>query len=860
MTANSKRLQSLTIVPRELYVSRDADRQLDRVIGEMGRPGYVLVARQMGKTNLLLHMKNTREAMGDAVCYFDLSTRHSTLRNFFRAIIDAVGLTLSATEVMKDILTDRQSNLEPNVEFDLHLRKLLSIRSKPRLILILDEIDSLIGVQYSDKVLAQIRSMYFARANYPIYEQLTYVLSGVAEPSDLIKDKNISPFNIGEKIYLENFTLSELDKLLKGAGVIVEPAIVERVFHWTSGNPRMSWDICSSIEDIQISGEQLNIDIVDNAVKNLYLTDFSRAPIDHVRKLVEADPSMRDALMSIHYEKTDTLADSLVNRLYLSGITTVPGAPPKFGNKIVAAALSTDWLTRLTTSQEQQFEAAARYYNERDFGSVVRVFESIMANEDAMESKLNKVQNMQFGHSLYNLQKFPRAQLHLEAAKAASGPEELQPTILFYLASTMLKNGQAETSISIFEQLEAKPGDFQYLSKLALSGSLLTISARENADRIVRLSSEIINRDGATADEHREEVTASAYYNIAQAYFSEGRTDEGLQALNAALEIAPQEMQPSIYLKMIGAIGEKEQRIKALSSVVGLLEENLPIARRYGSSTTLSFSNFTLGALIAKALELKDRKSADSLILLAEKSLNEPSVGRIAIKILGSASSDLHHSELLPLFEESLAKAKEDRLEPSDILTLARASVMSSDAKQKRRPFDRYIQLVRSHKDSFRYKLTDSLICISQITVEQNTPKTGRTELVLEFFDEYREAFAQTTPVLYAFYLNQKIQYNLSINKNEEAQKLAREIVNLSDNKAFNDELAEQGMQSLVKNIQENARNLLRVKQPDKYRAIGRNNLVRYLDTRSGKKKIAKFKKIESEIRSGLFELISPKI
>lgn len=43
------RLMSCTIVPEQLYVERDADRQLKSIIDEMERPGYVLVSRQMGK-------------------------------------------------------------------------------------------------------------------------------------------------------------------------------------------------------------------------------------------------------------------------------------------------------------------------------------------------------------------------------------------------------------------------------------------------------------------------------------------------------------------------------------------------------------------------------------------------------------------------------------------------------------------------------------------------------------------------------------------------------------------------------------------------------------------------------------------
>ena len=49
-----KKLYSTAIIPNELYVHRDADRKLQEVILRMSKPAYISVARQMGKTNLLI--------------------------------------------------------------------------------------------------------------------------------------------------------------------------------------------------------------------------------------------------------------------------------------------------------------------------------------------------------------------------------------------------------------------------------------------------------------------------------------------------------------------------------------------------------------------------------------------------------------------------------------------------------------------------------------------------------------------------------------------------------------------------------------------------------------------------------------
>ncbi len=64
-----KILKPYTIIPEELYVQRDADKQVRNIIADMGRPGYVLVSRQMGKTNLLLNAKSKLETSNDAFIY-----------------------------------------------------------------------------------------------------------------------------------------------------------------------------------------------------------------------------------------------------------------------------------------------------------------------------------------------------------------------------------------------------------------------------------------------------------------------------------------------------------------------------------------------------------------------------------------------------------------------------------------------------------------------------------------------------------------------------------------------------------------------------------------------------------------------
>ncbi|MBK8342203.1 MAG: hypothetical protein IPL12_02090 [Bacteroidetes bacterium] len=101
--------------------------------------------------------------------------------------------------------------------------------------------------------------------NFEELSRLTYLLSGVIEPTEIIKDPKISPFNIGQKIFLNDFSKSEFLSFLLQAGLNIDEKSSERIFYWTNGNPRMTWDLCSEIEN-KLKHESIDSDFVDKVV------------------------------------------------------------------------------------------------------------------------------------------------------------------------------------------------------------------------------------------------------------------------------------------------------------------------------------------------------------------------------------------------------------------------------------------------------------------------------------------------------------------------------------------------------------------------------------------------------------------
>ena len=74
---------------------------------------------------------------------------------------------------------------------------------------IVDEIDTTLRLNFTDDFFAGIRYLYQARAGEPELQRLSFVLIGVATPGDLVKDAARTPFNVGHRIDLTDFTLGE---------------------------------------------------------------------------------------------------------------------------------------------------------------------------------------------------------------------------------------------------------------------------------------------------------------------------------------------------------------------------------------------------------------------------------------------------------------------------------------------------------------------------------------------------------------------------------------------------------------------------------------------------------------------------
>jgi WD40 repeat protein len=143
-----------------------------------------------------------------------------------------------------------QAHLSLIKRLEIFIETILLSQITEPIVIFIDEIDSVLSLNFStDDFFALIRACYSARTQKPIYQRLTFALLGVANPSDLIKDKNRTPFNIGYAIDLKGFTPAEASPLVQGfQEQFSQPEMVlNYVLKWTNGQPFLTQKICQLI-------------------------------------------------------------------------------------------------------------------------------------------------------------------------------------------------------------------------------------------------------------------------------------------------------------------------------------------------------------------------------------------------------------------------------------------------------------------------------------------------------------------------------------------------------------------------------------------------------------------------------------
>ena len=243
------------------YVERRADQELYDVLLK-GQFCYVFHARQTGKSSLRVRMKHRLEQAGFACASIDVTSIGSeriTPQQWYKGVASELyrGFGL-AEKVNFKVWWGEQTELSPIQQLRRFIEDvLLTEIANEKVFIFIDEVDSILSSEFSlDDFFALIRFFYNQRSHDPKYRRLTFALFGVATPSDLIQDRNRTPFNIGRAVDLRGFQIDEARPLLAGfTGRFAHPEkILTEILGWTRGQPFLTQKLCQMV--VKMDGDQ----------------------------------------------------------------------------------------------------------------------------------------------------------------------------------------------------------------------------------------------------------------------------------------------------------------------------------------------------------------------------------------------------------------------------------------------------------------------------------------------------------------------------------------------------------------------------------------------------------------------------
>jgi WD40 repeat protein len=332
----------------------------------------------MGKSSLMVRAAMRLRAEGAAVAVLDLASlgRNLSVEQWYHGMISRIGRQLDLEEEIEDLWRREAGRLSPLQRWEAAIERIVLPRTRGPVVIFIDEIDVVGSLPFpTDEFFAFLRSCYNRRTEEASFSRLTFCLIGVASPADLISDPRLTPFNIGRRIELNDFTETEASVLAAGLGPKgAGEAALRRVLYWTGGHPYMTQRLCrAALEEAAAASGGVGAPtavLVDQVCARAFL---SRRPWEQEEHLLFVrDRMLRGSndtagLLELYgrirrgrrVADDDDQANPHLVPLRLAGIVRAAGGRLRVRNRIYAAVFDDAWITANMPDAERQRQRAA---------------------------------------------------------------------------------------------------------------------------------------------------------------------------------------------------------------------------------------------------------------------------------------------------------------------------------------------------------------------------------------------------------------------------------------------------------------------------------------------------------------------
>ncbi len=298
------------------YIDRSTDEEFFSAIDR--RDSIVLVKgpRQVGKTSLLARGLQKAREQGNRVVLTDFQNLNASHLESIEKLFLMLG-ELIADQLDLKVHPDQVWNphIGPSSNFERYWRREVLSKIDSPVVWGLDEVDRLFNCDFAGEVFGLVRSWYNRRALDPEgpWSRLTMAMAYATEAHLFIADLNQSPFNVGTRLRLDDFTLDQVAELNRRYGSPLERSEDLLELHrLVGGHPYLVnlafWEIKTHGLKLERMTDQADLD--ENVFK------------DHLRRLqiaLSKDVELASALLDLLNGKPGLKTD-IFYRLRSAGI------------------------------------------------------------------------------------------------------------------------------------------------------------------------------------------------------------------------------------------------------------------------------------------------------------------------------------------------------------------------------------------------------------------------------------------------------------------------------------------------------------------------------------------------------------
>ncbi len=346
------------------YVVRAADRHFYQAL-QRGEFCYILNPRQMGKSSLMVHMMHylqQEDWLCAAIDMTRIGSENVTPEQWYKGLAVELWQSFGLTKINLKAWWNERLDLSPVQRLSYFIEELLvhvgtEDHSPKNLVIFLDEIDSVLALKFPvDDFFALIRFCYNQRCINPAYQRLTFALFGVVTPADLVKDRERTPFNIGQAIQLEGFQVHEAQPLLQGlAEKVSNPQLVlKEVLFWTNGQPFLTQKLCRLIRNAPSVPTKAEASWLADLVRHQVIENWeSQDEPEHLRTIRDRllHSHARVKLLQLYRQILDGDLEAIDSpeekELRLSGLVIKHQGNLKVHNRIYKLVFHRNWLDHM---------------------------------------------------------------------------------------------------------------------------------------------------------------------------------------------------------------------------------------------------------------------------------------------------------------------------------------------------------------------------------------------------------------------------------------------------------------------------------------------------------------------------------